>query len=378
MQFEQCKWAATTGWSPFPPGNLKSADLVFSFGSSEIMRQGGRVDELQAAYPNALIAGCSTAGEILGTRVSDDTLVVTAIHFDSSQVIGKQIALVDSKSSRNAGADLARQFDPEGLVGVFVLSEGMYVNGSELIEGLTSNLASHVSVTGGLSGDGTRFKETFVISNGKPVSCAVSAIGFYGDRLRIGHGSMGGWDSFGPERLVTRSSGNVLYELDGHSALDLYKRYLGKHASGLPATGLFFPLSMRNDEESTGLVRTILAVNETDHSVTFAGDIPEGWYARFMKANLDRLLNGASDAAFASSQRIDSQTPELAILISCVGRKMILKQRTEEEVEAAQDVLGASTVLTGFYSYGEFSPSLPTDKCALHNQTMTITTLVEV
>jgi hypothetical protein len=188
---------------------------------------------------------------------------------------------------------------------------------------------------------------------------------------------MGGWDPFGPDRLVTRSSGNVLYELDGRSALDLYKRYLGDKARDLPSSGLLFPLRIHTGEGETGIVRTILSVSEKDNSLTFAGDIPEGSYARLMKANFERLIDGACGAARTSHQAMGSMPAELAILISCVGRKLVLRQRVEEEVEASREVLGAGAVLAGFYSYGEISPFTPGAKCALHNQTMTVTTLAE-
>jgi hypothetical protein len=262
-------------------------------------------------------------------------------------------------------------------VHVFVLSDGLQVNGSELVAGLTGRLPKHVTVTGGLSGDGGRFAETLVFWDSAPAAGRVAALGLYGDRLRVGYGSLGGWDPFGPERMITRSCGNVLYALDGQSALDLYKRYLGESAAGLPATGLLFPLALRTREDQTPVVRTILAVDEGAQSMTFAGDVPEGAYARLMKANFERLIDGAAGAARTSYEAIGWVPPELAILISCVGRKMVLRQRTEEEVEGVRGVLGPGTVLTGFYSYGEISPFNPSARCELHNQTMTVTTLSE-
>ena len=233
-----------------------------------------------------------------------------------------------------------------------------------------------MSVTGGLSGDGAAFAQTVVICNGPAESNVVAAVGFYGNRLEVGYASQGGWDPFGPERLITRAEGNVLHELDGRSALDLYKTYLGAHSAGLPATGLLFPLSLRMGDGQTGLVRTILAVNEAEGSMTFAGDMPVGAYARLMRANFDRLIDGSTGAARESSRGVRGN-PDLAILISCVGRKLVLKQRIEEEVEGVREVLGPSTVLTGFYSYGEISPFTPGARCSLHNQTMTITTFRE-
>jgi hypothetical protein len=243
---------------------------------------------------------------------------------------------------------------------------------------LAKKLPHGTSITGGLSGDGDRFKETLVLWDSAPAKDTVAVIGFYGNRLRVGYGSLGGWDPFGPERLITRSEGNVLYALDGQSALQLYKKYLGEHAKGLPATGLLFPLSIKLKGSDTPIVRTILSVDENNQSLTFAGDVPEGAYACLMKANFDRLIDGAVSAAKTSHIALGETSADLAILISCVGRKLVLRQRIEEEVEGVRDILGDHTVLAGFYSYGEISPFTPNAKCELHNQTMTITTFAEV
>ena len=258
-----------------------------------------------------------------------------------------------------------------------MLSDGLNVNGTELARGLQEELGPTVSVTGGLSGDADRFERTVVISCKGHGPNRVVALGLYGDAIRVGHGSLGGWDPFGPSRLVTKSSGNVLYELDGKPALDLYKRYLGEHADGLPATGLLFPLSVEIPGVSGELVRTILGVDEASGSMIFAGDVPEGAMARLMKANFDRLIDGAAGAAQGTSDTLGDRSAELAVLISCVGRRLVLKQRVEEEIEAVRDVLGAETPLTGFYSYGEISPLVRDASCELHNQTMTITTFSE-
>jgi hypothetical protein len=232
-------------------------------------------------------------------------------------------------------------------------------------------------VTGGLAGDGARFGETLVFKGDVPEKGAIAVVGLYGSRLKVGFGSLGGWAPFGPERLVTRAKANILFELDGRPALGLYKQYLGEHANGLPATGLLFPLSVRSEPGETPVVRTILAVDEQQQSMTFAGDVPEGAHARLAKANVDRLVDGAVDAARAS-RPASAVAPTLAILISCVGRKLVLKQRVEEEVEGVRAILGEQAVLTGFYSYGEIAPFSLGERSELHNQTMTITTFAEV
>ncbi|MDO8931605.1 MAG: FIST N-terminal domain-containing protein [Rhodocyclaceae bacterium] len=355
------------------------ADLVLVFGSCARLAA-TPFASLRALYPAALIVGCSTAGEIFDTVVADDSLTLTAVHFARTRVGLAQTRVGDPGESRAAGQALARQLAQAGLCHVLVFSDGLHVNGTELVDGLRGELPAQVAVTGGLSGDGADFKRTLVIADAPAAEQVIAAVGFYGDALRVGYGSLGGWDPFGPDRLITRASGNVLYELDGQSALELYKRYLGEHAAGLPATGLLFPLELREQagSKAPGLVRTILSVNEDEQSMTFAGDMPEGVYARLMKANFDRLIDGASGAALATRTALGTAPAELAILISCVGRKLVLQQRVEEEVESVRDVLGPGATLTGFYSYGEISPSVAAGKCELHNQTMTITTFAEV
>lgn len=381
MEIEQSRWTEPHGWEPRAPGALGSPQLVLIFGAPEQLRRPGLLDAIAGAWPGADLFGCSTAGDISGTQVSDDSLVVTAVRFDQTSVRGASIRIDGPQDSFAAGESLARTLLGEGLVHVFVLSDGLHVNGSALVQGIASQLPPEVTVTGGLSGDGPRFQETLVLWNGPPEPRTIAAVGFYGSRLRIGYASLGGWDPFGPERLITRSEGNVLYELDGRSALDLYKTYLGPHAGGLPASGLLFPLSIRTEIGDTPVVRTILSVDQNDQSMTFAGDLPAGSYARFMKANFDRLIDGAVGAARTSHEAVGTSSPgfspDLALLVSCVGRKLVLGQRVEEEVEGVREVLGARTVLAGFYSYGEISPFTPTARCELHNQTMTITTLAE-
>lgn len=379
MNLDQMHWTADNGWEPQSPGRLMNdAQLVLAFGSTGIVKDQNVLRELKKAYPKAHLLGCSTAGEIHDIDVTDDSLSAVAIHFESTRIAGAQIDLDAFNSDYEAGRELATRLESSGLTHVFVLSSGLEINASDLVKGLSDDLPDHVTVTGGLAGDGDRFKETIVFWDEISESRTVVVLGLYGDRLKVGFGSLGGWDPFGPERLITRSQGNVLYELDGKSALELYKLYLGEHAKGLPATGLLYPLSIRGKEGSAGVVRTILSVDEEHQCMTFAGDIPEGMYARLMKANFERLIDGAAGAAKISYQAIGSVEPDLAILISCVGRKMVLKQRVEEETESVRELLGDKTKLTGFYSYGEISPFTPGADCTLHNQTMTITTLLEI
>lgn len=354
-------------------------DLILVFASRKMLLDSSLVKLLKKEYSKTIITGCSTSGEINGVNVNDDSFVATAIKFEKTKIQYHKVQISDFNSSKQAGEELVKNLINADLKHVFVLSEGLKVNGTELVNGMRNILPEGVNATGGLAGDGADFEQTLVVTNeGDALSEVITAIGFYGDSIQIGYGSLGGWDSFGIERSVTKSNGNILYEIDNLPALELYKSFLGEKAHDLPASGLLFPLSMRTEESDVPVVRTILAVNEEEQSLTFAGDIPEGSYVKLMKANTDRLVNGAEDAAEVSINPLTDKTAELAILISCVGRKLVLKQMVEEEVEAVQEVVGENAILTGFYSYGEMAPFLTGAKCELHNQTMTITTFREI
>jgi hypothetical protein len=379
MDLEVIRFARDTGWSaPFPRLDSERTMLAL-FGAASYADHPAPIQQLLAAYPRAQVIGCSTAGEICGTEVRDESLAVAIARFLATDLASATARVQQPEDSFEAGRNLARALSSAELRAVFVLSDGLSVNGSDLVRGFNSVLPSSIVVTGGLAGDGNRFARTWVLSRAGNESHLVAAVGLYGDSLRAGHGSKGGWDIFGPERVVTRARSNVLYELDGRPALQLYKLYLGERAKGLPATALLFPLALRRSaSDAKTLVRTVLAVDEREQSMTFAGDVAEGSLARLMRANFERLIDGASHAALHTQQTAPpGGAPDtLAIAISCVGRRLILGQRADEELEASFDVLPAGTQQIGFYSYGEISP-YATGHCDLHNQTMTLTTIAE-
>ena len=383
MKIEQKKWTAENGWKTFSSGSFtEPPELVLVFGGNVPLKNQARFDEIRSWYPQSHIISASTAGEIIKTEVSDDTLVLTAIKFEKTTLQFSEARITQAEESEEAGNKLAHALPKEGLVHVMIFSDGLFVNGTTLVKGLLSELPKNVSVTGGLVGDGSRFKETLVGLDKIPEQKTLVCVGFYGSNIKIGYGSLGGWDSFGISRTITKATGNVLYELDDKPALALYKEYLGDLAKDLPASGLLFPLSLKLKTDvgaEVEVVRTILAVDEKAQSMTFAGDMPEGIVARFMKANFDRLVDGASGAASMSIESLGKGRAELAILVSCIGRKLVLKERIEDEIEAVQEKIGSQAAIVGFYSYGEISPTTPNERqCQLHNQTMTITTFREV
>jgi hypothetical protein len=381
MDLGTAQWQRGHGWRQPLPGIDDRPTLVLAFGPSELLDDPEPANDLLVAYPTAAVVGCSTAGEILADTVSDATLTVAVARFETTRLHQVEECIENPADSYYAGLRLAEKLvaaEPD-LDAVFVLSEGLGVNGSAVAAGLVQGTAGRVVISGGLAGDGDRFERTWVLGKGGLSSGHVVAVGLAGPDLLVRHGSGGGWEPFGPVRRITRSEGNVLYELDGQPALELYRRYLGDRADGLPATALLFPLAIHApgapDRE---LVRTVLSVDGDTQSMTFAGDVPQGSSAQLMHGSLDRIVAGA-EAAVVSTTPVDGAgcaDPVLAIAVSCVGRRLVLGRRTEDEIEAVLSSLPARSELVGFYSYGELSP-VAAGSCDLHNQTMTITTIAE-
>jgi hypothetical protein len=378
MQANQLSWTAATGWRL--PAAAQAADLVLYFGTRQALADGARYDELRSMFPRAHLLGCSTGGQITNDDVVDDEIAAAALRFDATRLKFACEPALGPEHSRQTGKAIGRALAADDLAGVFVLSDGLNVNGSELVAGITAVVGDRIPVTGGLAGDGAQFQKTLVGADCAPQSHAVGAVGFYGRAIRIGHGSAGGWDEFGPRRRITRSRGNVLFELDNEPALELYKRYLGEDdIKGLPGTALLFPLRIRNPQRPDhDIVRTILAVDHDTGSMTFAGDVPEGWVAQLMRGNFRSLAAGAAKAARdAAGDTVERSGDRIAVLVSCIGRRLLMGQHTIDEIEAVGAELGADVPRLGFYSYGEISPHSASGLCELHNQTMTVTALSE-
>lgn len=353
----------------------QDADIVFAFGDTDTIKQLAIFEMLKQNFPNSHIVGASSSGNIMANELQQETLVVTAIKFDSSKAILHSIDIDKSKSTAETARELVEMFDTTGLKHLFLLSDGLTVNGSELVHGANSAL-SGISITGGLAGDGARFENTFVVADAPARESIIAAIGFYGDKLSISSGCFGGWSEFGVERTITKSKANVLYEIDNEPALDFYKRYLGTYAAELPSSGLRFPLSIKKDKNDPEVIRTLLAIDEDAKSITFAGDVPEGFRAKLMKPDIDKLIDGAATAA--KEIVIANNKPALGLVVSCVGRKIVLGGLIDEELQSVADTLGANVNLIGFYSYGEIAPFVKDKlKCELHNQTMTLTAIYE-
>lgn len=379
MQVEQRKWSKSTDWEVLSDHKLSNkANLVFVFGSTELVQDVNKFDEIRAMYPNAEIVVSSGSGEIMADETSTDTLCVTAIYFEQTKIKTLEIKLDDVKDSFDVGAHISAHIDKDDLSNLMIFSNGDQINGSHLLTGLQFNLSETVPITGGLAGSYDPFSATYTGLNGIGVKGSVIGVGFYGNKLKIGHSSRAGWTPFGPERFITRSTNNVLFELNDEPVFDFYKKYLEGLFDDMQEAIRIYPLGIKTENGQDRLLRAFLNYDPKTGGALFAGDMPEGAKVRMMKSNVNSLIDAAGDAANSSTTPFDFEEPDLALCVSCVGRQFVLQDWIGEEIQSVNEIFKSKVPIAGFYSYGEIAPQAPRKKSALHNHTMTITTFKEI
>ena len=352
------------------------ADLIFVFSSKKFKELSLVLQSLREEQPNAIITGCTTAGQIYRDRVYDNSVSITAIKFEKTKLVRKMIHIPDIGDSYKAGQHLADKFKVKGLQHLVVLSDGLNVNADEFLNGLSHKFSNKVTISGGLAGDGEQFNQTFIIDDQIGLKNTISAIGFYGKNLEVNCSSSHGWQPFGINRTVTKSKNNIIYEIDGKPALEIIKSFLGEEKDNLPASALLVPICMEKFEEDSYHIRSIVGVDKGHQSLIFAGNVVQGSVIRLMKTK-SRDLESAAKKAARRVNEFSKRKPDFALVVGNVGRKMIHKQMTDIEIEAVQNVFGKDTVLTGFYGYGEFMSSFKNGPCLLYNQSLTLTTFKE-
>jgi hypothetical protein len=381
MLVDASHWSARTGWQRETGTVGDKADLVLYFGDRDLLLDAAVIDALRAAYPHAHLVGGSTGATVLGRRLDHQNAVAVALRFARTRV-AVATAMVAAKSASRAGGEaLGRALAAPDLAAVFVIADGLTINGSLLVSGLKDILGEACPISGGMTGDACQYSRALVGADGAPTSNLAAAIGFYGSALRVSYGRGCGWDAFGPRRRITRSDGNVLYELDGKPAFELYERYLGDEVvNGVPA-GVLFPLLLSHPERpERSFVRAALGLDQSAAAMTLAGNVPEGWMARLMRGSLDRLALAAAKSAREACDGLPAVVDgdRLALMVSCTGRMLLMGQRTIEEIDFATQEIPHDVRCVGFYSYGEIAPTAAPWHAELHNQTMTITGLAEV
>ena len=354
--------------------DISDVNLVIVHGKTNEFENDEHFYYLKKRYPDAEIIGCSSDELVLKNNIPNSEMVACAISFNSSRIVLKSISGTDDNDASDLSYNLIKKFDSNGLKHIFLLADGLKFNGSDIVKGLNKSI--DIPKTGGLAADGTRVEKSLVMANAPASQNIIAAIGFYGDKLTIKSSSVGGWKEFGTPRIVTKSSKNTLYELNGEPIIEYYKRYFGSGYDFIKDIAFKFPFGIKKYDLDEPIIRTAIRINYDDNSVTTSGDIPEGYIAQIMKPDIDMLIDGAGEAAKIA--QVDSRALSLGLVTSCEGRRSVLRQLVQDEVEKVATTLGDNVNLVGFYSYGEISPyQNGINKTLFHNQTMTITVVSE-
>ena len=353
--------------------------LILCFFQKNYTQNQELIDQLQKKFPKAIVTGCSGAGEVVGDEILDNILVVNILKFKRAgqfEILSENIL---PTNSLEVGMSLGLKLSEiKNVKGAIILSDGLIMDGEVFSKGIKSKLSINIPIIGGLAGDGVDFKETSVVLDGKISTGKIVVIALK-DHLSLAVSANGGWNRFGFEHTITKSSNNIVYEIDHRPALDFYKEYLGKEAANLPASGLHFPLNiLKSDDSGSGsddVVRTLLAIDEENKSLTFAGSIAQNSKVDLMKSTTKNLLASSEDNLANIKDRIPEDSSKIegdlfSLIISCVGRRLALGQKSDEELGNFRELSSDKIFQSGFYSYGEMSPT-NSSKCSLHNQTLT-------
>lgn len=379
MKIDSLIWNEADGWKLLKSEieDKNKATIVFIFGTSKEIQESNYFDEIRKIYPNAILVGGSSAGTIRKDELIDNGIIASVLHLEKSRVKLAIEEISETKDSFNIGEKIVHSLLEDDLKHIIVFSDGVNINGSRFVQGLNFS-SNHIPISGGiLAEESQTFDNAFVIANRPAEKSITVGIGFYGN-IESFSGSDSGWDDFGAERIITKSSGNTVYEIDNEPALNLYKKYLGSLYEDLPASALRFPLNVWKDDDKNSLIRTLIAINTEDGSLTFVGNVPENSKAKLMKTNIDGLIDG-SESAINKTGFLPNNQEAYCLTVSCIGRRLVLDQLTEEELVVIDDYLDEKVEISGFYSYGEIAPfSQDLNDCQFHNQTMTITVLQEL
>jgi hypothetical protein len=330
----------------------------------------------EAIGPQPLI-GCTTDGELSSAGFSTGSAVIGGIVSDQVAFEIASVRDIGGNSGKQGRTLGARFSDSVRYLQLF--SDGITGDGSALLRGLQSALTAEMPIAGGTSGDGGKFVQSWQFLGDQILSDAAVAIGFCGD-FTLGTGVESGWSPIGLPKKVTRAEGNILYELNGESALEVYERFLGRHARNLPAVGVEYPLGLiapdQGSDDDAMLLRATMSVDREAGAIRFAGEIPEGTMVYLTCGDRGSILDATEKAASHAVAELGAATaPAVVFFYSCMARKMLLGLRTREEFERLRSQLTPEVPILGFYSYGEFCRPKRGLPSVLHNETATISVI---
>lgn len=312
------------------------------------------------------MVGGTTAGEISTSGFSKQSAVIMALSspiLDFTTSIGLNMSKDEKACSVSLARKIRRKKAVKNAVSLLIFPNGMGGDGVKVIEGLHQVMGTNIEIIGGYLGDDERFENTFQYYNGKVYKDAIPALLISGENgFETGIGVRSGFESIGNRFYCTDSENNIVKKFDEERALDLYREFLGEERSKrLPGICLEYPFGLIDEKVSIAgkdyfQLRCGLTVDREEGTITLAASIPKGSALTITTASRGEIINGAKLAALQAREALKNTVPQAILMLSCVGRKLVLGRRTQEEVDAVKEILGEDVPIIGFYTYGEIGP----------------------
>jgi hypothetical protein len=324
---------------------------------------------IAAAHPNLPVVG-STAMAELSSRIShaESSFAVMMLASDTVTVsVGFATdAVGDERGAARRAVDMARArlvSEPRLCI---AFSNAVRVNISHVIEGLTSALGNDVPVVGGASA--CEFTGDLEVRElcGTDVLKESVVVMLLGGRLRFAYAMDRGWTPIGTAHVATKTMDNIVVEIDGRPALDIYKQYLGApgHAG---AMFVHHPLAVFEGSSTDFYLRAGFAEGPVPGSIVTAGNVPQGATLRLTEYQREHVVEAAALAAREARRQWGAGDPAAALVFTCSTRKTVLGTWTAREVDALRAALPESTPFAGFYAFSELAPFSPGKPACVHN-----------
>lgn len=323
------------------------------------------LSEVKDILPDIKIIGSTTSGEIMNADVLEKSTIFSFSLFQKTRVTTHIQEL--SNDSYISAKKLIYKFEKMEKAKVAItFTDGLSINAESYLKAFKEH-DEKLIVAGGLAGDNADFKQTIVFNESEVLTHGAVVALLYNNKLQVNTGAVYGWKKIGKILTITKAKDNVVYEIDGIKAIDIYFKYLGdKVARELPKTGIEFPLIIKRDD--IDIARAVLGKN-SDGSLIFAGHFNVGDKVTFSYANTEIMLNDAHQV----STDIATNPIESIFIYSCMARKALLHSNIVMELE----MLNSIVPISGFFTCGEFYCDVSSNKFNLLNQTMTILSLSE-
>ncbi|MDQ7083761.1 MAG: EAL domain-containing protein [Sulfurovum sp.] len=316
---------------------------------------------LMQKFPDAILMGSTTDGEIMSGQVSTFKTVINFTTFYATTL--RCARIIHQKDGYYSGQYLAQNLIEEDTKLLIAFTTGLNTNGEAFLEGIAS-VNNTVMVAGGMAGDNATFTQTYVFSRQGIVNQGAVGVALNSRTLQVYNDYSFNWHRVGKLLTITKVEANRVYTIDNQTAVATYSHYLGKDMEeGLPAVGIEFPLiSVRN---GVSVARAVLAKHD-DGSLSFAGNLNKGDKVQFGYGDPQEILKYSKNM-FA---KVNAYPSEAIFVYSCMARRHFMSDIIERETLCLTGIAPVS----GFFTYGEFFTS---DKYELLNQSMTLVSLSE-